>query len=79
MQWGACILLAHGHGRDPLEGQERDPIIDRIKDRDILLRKRYYFSVYEFKGYFLTGQKGQSISNISLIADKAPIIIIVSL
>jgi hypothetical protein len=33
----------------------------------------------QVKGYFLTGQKGQMILDISLIADKAPIIIIVSL
>ncbi len=37
-----------------------------------------FFSAYKFKGYFLTGLKGQTISDISLIADKAPIIIIVS-
>jgi hypothetical protein len=35
-----------------------------------MIERRFLF-VYEFKVYFITGQKGQTIVNISLIADEA--------
>ncbi len=46
MQRCVCILFAHGHGQDPLEGGGGSHYHNRIRDRDPFFRKRYFFSTF---------------------------------
>ncbi len=52
MQRCVCILFAHGHGRDPLEGGGGSHCYNRIKDRNIFLRKMYFFQYLFFGAHF---------------------------
>jgi hypothetical protein len=51
MQWCVCFLFAHGHGQDLLEGGGGSHYCNRLKDRNIFLRKRYFFSTFFWRVY----------------------------
>jgi hypothetical protein len=52
MQRCVCILFAHGHGQDTFEGGGGSHYYNRIKDRDMFSRKRFFFQYLFFGACF---------------------------